>query len=496
MGDRDAIRPIGPPPDSARRAHHGALGILVATGLALGVVLLVPEVSGENSPFVVGVAAYAALVLGLLVARRLRARTAPGPVAPPAGTTEPVDAGVLDLAQFEREEALVTWPESAGVAPALPPLVPPLPDHATDFDVPIVHREDPATAVLDFPGDRPIKQRKVTRDDVLDAVLAAAAAAAIAVLQHVVTDANGLLGFAIVWYLGFLAVFYILVRDRFDGEAATDRLVTTVVWSVGTVVLAVLTWMLLFLLSKGLAALRPGFFTEDLSQVGPLTPGGGAFHAIVGTVEQVGIAIIVVVPLAVLTAVYLNEIQGGLAKPVRFIVDAMSGLPSIVAGLLIFTVYVDGRGFSGFAGSMALIVLMLPTVTRASEEILRTIPDALRESSLALGAPQWRVIMRVVVPTARAGLVTATILGIARAVGETAPMLLTAFGSDTTNWNPFVGPQADLPLFVLKLYRVPNEVQNQRAYTGLLVLVMLVLVLFLTARAIANRGARRSGGAR
>ena len=472
------------------------MSTLVATALALVVVLVVPAVSGQDDPLVVGLAAYAAFVVGLIVAGRIRARAV-------RAEPEPADKGVLDLAGLERQEEMTAaLPASAMFAPAMPapPIAPAMPAppiepeywHEYEFE-----RTNPTdaypAAAFDFPDDQPTRHRKVTREDILDVVLAAVASGAIALLQHFVTDAQGVLGLAIVWYIGFLALFYVLVRDQADAEAATDRLVTTFVWSVGTVVLGVVTWMLLFLLGKGLAALRPGFFTEDLSQVGPLTPGGGAFHAIVGTIEQVGIAIIVVVPIAVLTAVYLNEIQGRLSKPVRFIVDAMSGLPSIVAGLLIFTVYVDGRGFSGIAGSMALIVLMLPTVTRASEEILRTIPDALRESSLALGAPQWRVVMRVVVPTARAGLVTAMILGIARAVGETAPMLLTAFGSDTTNWNPLKGPQSDLPLFVLKLYRVPNAVQNQRAYTGLLVLVMLVLVLFLLARAVANRGVKKLG---
>jgi phosphate transport system permease protein len=480
---REAAPPAVAPAKAERGRRRGVGGTLFSTVLALVVVLLVPEVSGQNSPLVVGLAAYAAFVLGLVVTSRLRRRSA---------STDPVDEEVLDLAGLERQEQPTTpVPVVADLTPTVPAL-PIAPEYWADPE-PTAPGGLPAVPALEFPDDRPTRQRNVTKDDVLDVGLAAAAAAAIALMQHVVTNADGLLGMSIVWYVAFLAVFYVIARDRSDAEAATDRLVTTFVWSVGMIVLAVVTWMLVFLVGKGLAALRPGFFTEDLSQVGPLTPGGGAFHAIVGTLEQVGIAIIIVVPIAVLTAVYLHEIQGGLAKPVRFIVDAMSGLPSIVAGLLIFTVYVDGRGFSGIAGSMALIVLMLPTVTRASEEILRTIPDALRESSLALGAPQWRVVMRIVVPTARAGLVTATILGIARAVGETAPMLLTAFGSDTTNWNPLKGPQSDLPLFVLKLYRVPNAVQNQRAYTGLLVLVMLVLVLFLLARAVANRGVRKLG---
>jgi phosphate transport system permease protein len=291
--------------------------------------------------------------------------------------------------------------------------------------------------------------------------------------------------------VGFVAVFYLLVRDGSDGENALDEIVTVIIWSIGLLVVGVLTWMMVFLLIKGLPALRPGFFTTDLSKVGPLTPGGGAYHAIIGTIEQVGIATIVVVPIAILTAVYLHEMKGVLAKPVRLIVDAMSGLPSIVAGLLIFTVWVDGRGFSGIAGSAALVVLMLPTVTRTSEEILRTIPDQLREASMALGAPQWRVVLKVVLPTARAGLVTAVILGIARGVGETAPMLLTAFGADNTNTNPLKGPQEDLPLFVWKLIRLPNQTQVNRGWTGLLILVLLVLILFTTARWVSGRSDRK-----
>jgi phosphate transport system permease protein len=253
--------------------------------------------------------------------------------------------------------------------------------------------------------------------------------------------------------------------------------------------------MIVFLVVKGIPALTGGFFLEDMSEVGPLTPGGGVKHSIIGTVEQVGIAAMVAVPISVLTAVYLHEIGGRLSKPVRFIVDAMSGLPSIIAGLLVFTVWVDGRGFSGIAGAAALAVLMIPTVTRATEEILRTIPDTLREAALALGAPQWRLIVKVVIPTALGGIVTAAILGIARAVGETAPMLLTAFGSDSTNTNPFSGAQSDLPLFVWKLIRLPYERQVERGWTGALILVVLVLILFVTARSIANRNQRKLRGA-
>lgn len=340
-------------------------------------------------------------------------------------------------------------------------------------------------------ADRPRRQRKLTGDDLAAATLAAIAGASVAFTARVLLGWNGILGTGLWWYLVALVVFYVLTRDRTDSEQALDRIVTVLVWSAGLLVSAILVWMIVFLVTKGIPALTGSFFYEDMSKVGPLSPGGGVKHALIGTLEQVGLAALVAVPVAVLTAVYLHEIGGRLSRPVRFIVDAMSGLPSIIAGLLVFTVWVDGRGFSGVAGAAALAVLMLPTVTRTSEEIFRTIPDTLREGALALGAPQWRLIVKVVIPTALAGLVTAAILGIARAVGETAPMLLTSFGSDSTNTNPFSGAQSDLPLFVWKLIRLPNQTQLDRAWSGALVLVMLVLILFVTARYVSTRNQRK-----
>jgi phosphate transport system permease protein len=192
----------------------------------------------------------------------------------------------------------------------------------------------------------------------------------------------------------------------------------------------------------------------------------------------------------------MHEIRGRLAPVIRFFVDAMSGLPSIVAGLLVYTVWILelGQGFSGMAAAVALTILMLPTITRTAEEILRTIPDSLREASLALGAPQWRVVTRVVLPTARSGLITAAILGVARAIGETAPILLTASYASSTNTSPFTGKQASLPMFVYQLIRQPSATQQARAWTGALVLLLTVLVLFLTARYIGSRGMKKRGG--
>jgi phosphate transport system permease protein len=380
-------------------------------------------------------------------------------------------ANTIDLVAIEREESGQPEPEPAKPARPLK-----------------VVRDEFDGAPED---DRPRKRRTIRGVDVAEALVAVLAGLAIAELVRVIIKMQSLVGFGIWWYMGFLAVYFILVRDRNDIEAAIDRIVAVIVWSMAILVAAVLTWMVGFLVVKGLRRLSWHFFTEDLSKTGPLTPGGGAKHAWIGTLVQVGIATVIVVPIAVMTAVYLNEINGRLARPIRFITEAMSGLPSIVAGLLVFTVVVQDHGFSGLAGAIALAILMLPTVTRTSEEILRTVPDTLREGSLALGAPRWRLVQRVVLPTALAGLVTAVILGVARAIGETAPMLLTAFGSDSTNISPTNGPQSDLPLMVWKLIREPVDAQQQRAFTGALVLVMIVFVLFVIARYIAGRNDRR-----
>ncbi|HLF41580.1 MAG TPA: phosphate ABC transporter permease PstA, partial [Acidimicrobiia bacterium] len=233
------------------------------------------------------------------------------------------------------------------------------------------------------------------------------------------------------------------------------------------------------------------FFTQTMDTVGPLDPPtvGGARHAIIGSLQQVGLAAALATPLGLLTAVHLTESDGRLARVVRLLVDAMSGIPSVVAGLFIYTMWVVrlDQGFSGLAAGMALAVLMLPTVARTAEEVIRLVPNGLREASLALGAPEWRTVLRIVIPTARSGIVTAAVLGGARIAGETAPLLMTAFGSDSANSNPFEGAQSALPLFAFQ--RVRNAVPSQiaRGWAGALVLIVMVLALFTVARAVGAR---------
>lgn len=351
---------------------------------------------------------------------------------------------------------------------------------------------DDATTAPD--AARPIRFRRVERDDALAIGGAAVAASALAWLLFTRLTAAGVnLGMFVVGYLLFLLLVWGIGREQYDAVRARDLVARAVFWSVGLLLIVPMVAITAYTVAKGVAALTPNFFLEDQSRVGPLSPPsvGGASQAIVGTLEQVGLATLISVPLGVLVAVFLNEVGGRLARPVRMIVDAMSAIPSIVAGLFIFAAFILALGgqLSGFAAALALSVLMLPTVTRTTEVVLRLVPGGLREAGLALGATEWSTTRHVVIPTARSGIVTAVILGVARVIGETAPLLLTTLGATAMNANPFSGKQSALPLYVYRLFQLPQEVAIQRAWTGALVLLLLVLVLFVTARIIGGRGA-------
>jgi phosphate transport system permease protein len=311
-------------------------------------------------------------------------------------------------------------------------------------------------------------------------------------LLFAVTPLSGVLGWAICTYVAFVAL------DSFDNYrahgavVAKDRIATVLVSTAGLCTVVPLIMIVGYVVSKGIGGITGSLFTETLESVGPADPAtvGGAKHAIIGTIEQVGLATLLATPLGLLTAIHLTESRGRLARVTRVLVDAMSGIPSIVAGLFIFTMFVlkFDQGFSGLAAAMALSVLMLPTVARTAEEVIKLVPDGLRESSLALGAPQWKTVTKIVLPAARSGLVTATVLGVSRIAGETAPLLMTAFGSDSVNTNPLEGPQSSLPLFAFQRVRAALPTQIARGWAGALVLIVLVLSLFTLARAVAARG--------
>jgi phosphate transport system permease protein len=258
--------------------------------------------------------------------------------------------------------------------------------------------------------------------------------------------------------------------------------------------LASVVWTLI---SKGAGRLDGDFFGSSMNNIGARDPEGGAYHAIIGTLEQVGIATLMAVPLGVLGAIYLVEYgRGKFATTVRFFVDVMTGIPSIVAGLFILSFWVlivspwfnNGTPrFSGFAASLALTVLMLPTIVRSTEEMLRLVPGPLREGAYALGVPQWKTIVKVVVPTALPGIVTGIMLAVARAAGETAPVLLVAGGAASINFDPFAGGQQSLSLFVYQQAGDASRYAPARAWTAALTLVAIVLVLTVAAKLLARR---------
>jgi phosphate transport system permease protein len=317
------------------------------------------------------------------------------------------------------------------------------------------------------------------------------------VLYERVLPLSGTFGFWSCWYVAFLLLHVAAVASRSSAQTVRDRLAAVVVTSAGLAVGTALVLVVTFTALKGWAAVRHlNFFTQTTATTAPDAPltQGGVLAGIVGTLEQIGIAVTVSVPLAIATAVYLNEVKGRFARIVRVVVETMSAIPSIVAGLfivatVIVTLGVD-RGRNGFAASLALSIEMLPVVARTAEVVLRLVPRGLREAAYALGTSHWRTVWSVVLPNARAGLVTSVLLGVARVVGETSPILLTSGFTNEFNANPLSHPQVSLPLFTFEQVRQPLQTSISRAFGSALVLLVLVLVLFVTARSIASRGTR------
>jgi phosphate transport system permease protein len=290
--------------------------------------------------------------------------------------------------------------------------------------------------------------------------------------------------------LGVVLIAVITAIDSGWPEVA-DRIVTTVITLAAGLVGLALVSTVLFIFVKGYKPLlHINTFFDDMSGVGPRDPldRGGVAHAIVGSLIEVGIAIIVAIPLGIGTAIYMTEIGGRFARIVRTIVEAMTALPSIVAGLFIYTTLIVGLGVprSGLAAAMALGVMMLPIIARASDVVLRVVPGNLREASLALGASRWSTVWHIVLPTARPGLATAVILGVARGIGETSPVLLTSGAASFMVTNPTDGVMNSLPLFIFSTVRSGEPVYIERAYGAAAILLAVVLILFVTARLLAR----------
>lgn len=349
-------------------------------------------------------------------------------------------------------------------------------------------------------GERRRRRSRVDRQHAVELLGSLGASLSVTWLTFSIAGVNGPFGLVVVWIALFFCC-YGFVCWRADGRVLMkDRLAAAMVWVFGLAALVPLAAVTGYVIVRGASVALadfPGFFVKDMSQLTPTGPttAVGVGPAVVGTLEQVGVAAVLSVPFGILTATYLADSRSAFSRLVSAVVDAMTGAPAIIAGLFVYLFWVAPRhhaGKSGFAAGMALAVMMLPVVTRAAQEVVQIVPGSLREAALALGAPQWRVLLRVILPTARAGLMTAMILGVARIAGETAPVLFNAGGLAKYNWNPFSGQQDNLPLRIYQLIYQPGVNIIKDAWGASFVLVLLVLVLFVIARLVgASKPGRR-----
>ncbi|MFJ4920817.1 phosphate ABC transporter permease PstA [Streptomyces sp. NPDC088725] len=295
--------------------------------------------------------------------------------------------------------------------------------------------------------------------------------------------------------VAFLVLSYVTTTVVENKRQAKDRLATSVVWVCFILAVIPLFSLLYTTISRGVADFSPYFLSHSMAGVLGSEQGGGVYHALLGTLEQVAIATVIAAPIGLLTAVYLVEYgKGSLARAVTFFVDVMTGIPSIVAGLFILSIMLIGKiEPSGLMGSLALTILMVPVVVRSTEEMLKLVPNELREAALALGVPKWRVILKVVLPTAIGGITTGVMLAIARIAGETAPIILLVFGSQLINSNPFDGAQSSLPFYIYEQYKIGETASIDRAWAAALVLIAFVMILNLVARGIARWKAPKTG---
>jgi phosphate transport system permease protein len=287
-------------------------------------------------------------------------------------------------------------------------------------------------------------------------------------------------------------VYHLSIRRRIENNVATMFFLASFV-----IALVPLIWVLSVVIARGwYAVTRSGWWTHSLHGVLPEEFAGGVYHALYGTVVQAGVATILAVPLGLMTAVYLVEYgDGRLARVTTFMVDVLAGVPSIVAALFIFSLWIVTMGFeqSAFAVSLALVLLMLPVVVRSAEEMLRLVPDELREASYALGIRKWTTIVRIVIPIAMPGIVSGVLLSIARVIGETAPVLVLVGYSRSINFDIFNGNMASLPLLIYTELTNPEHAGFLRIWGAALTLIIIVAVINITAAAIRFLTIRRQG---
>ncbi len=318
-----------------------------------------------------------------------------------------------------------------------------------------------------------------------------------------------LLGWGVVAWL-FLAVVLFLVALPLwslgveNSRSAVDRLMTSLIWSAFGVTVLPLVWLIWTVVENGAALINGEFLTYSMRNI--TAEGGGIYHALIGTLLVTGMAALISVPIGLFAAIYLVEYGKGtrLGRWITFLVDVMTGIPSIVAGLFalaLFVLFFGPEVRMGFGGSVALSLLMIPIVVRSTEEMLRLVPDDLREASYALGVPKWRTITKVVLPTSLGGIITGVTLAIARVIGETAPLLVIAGKTDSVNFNLFDERMTTLPVFIYYSFTQPGIAPVGggdapgigRAWGAALVLIVIVMVLNLAARIVGKIFAPKTG---
>jgi phosphate transport system permease protein len=398
---------------------------------------------------------------------------------PAAAVTTPAAAPAATIAGVRRR------PIDAGRYPRTH-----LPDTTNPDDISANH---PGTQDSTWETRRNLSQ--IRREDVLRVIGAAAAGIAATMwLFTQVVPARGPLQFVISAYLLFIVFFVILIG--FDDNRVTilDRVAAVVIHSAAIVLMLAMAVVVIFTLARGAEAFKHlNFWTEDMSMAGPLDPltVGGMAHAALGTLIMITFALAISIPLGIACAVFMAEFPSPFAGVVRTVVEAMTALPSIVCGLFIYATYVlmFGLDKSAFAAALAITIMILPIIVRSADVVLRLVPATLKEASLATGASHWRTIWHVVLPTARSGLMTAIVLGTARGIGETSPVLLTAGYTTYFNFNPFSGPMVSLPFATFTLVKSPEPAQIGRGFGAAAVLMAMVFGLFLLARLLGGKGA-------
>jgi len=310
-----------------------------------------------------------------------------------------------------------------------------------------------------------------------------------------VTPMKGKLAYFALFFIAWFVIDSLFIVRKSGTKGVRDALAAKITFLGGFVVIMAASSILWSAISRGFKGINFAFLTQTMREASIFDAigKGGIAHAIVGTLMLISIAIIISVPMGILTALYLTEIKGKAAGIIQFLVQAMAGVPSVVAGLFIYAavvLYTPLRS-SAFLGGLALTILMVPTVTRTAQEVLNLVPRDLREAGLAMGATQWKTVALVVVPAARSGLITATILGVARIAGETAPLLFTIGAFDSYNFNPVKGDNSAIPAIVWKglLGGTPESIQ--RAWSAILVLLVIVLVMFVLARTLGSKAMKK-----